>query len=91
MTGSRKVTVSTDVHGHTAGWAETPAAPATPRDASVTSKPFSVRTRRYQYQTTSHSPVSVLRSSTGYGKRFSSALRVWSKRLAKVGVHHRPS
>ncbi|MCZ7435198.1 HAD-IB family hydrolase [Micromonospora sp. WMMC241] len=29
MTESRKVTVSTDVHGHTAGWAETPAAPAT--------------------------------------------------------------
>ncbi|MFI6134079.1 HAD family hydrolase [Micromonospora sp. NPDC051141] len=29
MTGSGKVTVSTDVHGHTAGWAETPAAPAT--------------------------------------------------------------
>ncbi|MEV0001115.1 HAD-IB family hydrolase [Micromonospora sp. NPDC050980] len=29
MTESRKVTVSTDAHGHTAGWAETPAAPAT--------------------------------------------------------------
>ncbi|QLQ38088.1 HAD family hydrolase [Micromonospora robiginosa] len=29
MTESRKVTVSTDVHGHTAGWAETPDAPAT--------------------------------------------------------------
>lgn len=27
MTGTRKVTVSTDVHGHTAGWAETPVAP----------------------------------------------------------------
>ncbi|KAB1915363.1 HAD-IB family hydrolase [Micromonospora sp. AMSO31t] len=27
MTRSRKVTVSTDVHGHTAGWAETPEAP----------------------------------------------------------------
>ncbi|MFI5832164.1 HAD family hydrolase [Micromonospora sp. NPDC051300] len=29
MTESHKVTVSTDVHGHTAGWAETPEAPAT--------------------------------------------------------------
>ncbi|ATO16257.1 HAD-IB family hydrolase [Micromonospora sp. WMMA2032] len=29
MAGSRKVTVSTDAHGHTAGWSETPAAPAT--------------------------------------------------------------
>ncbi|MFI7212536.1 HAD family hydrolase [Micromonospora maritima] len=29
MTGTRKVTVSTDAHGHTAGWSETPAAPAT--------------------------------------------------------------
>ncbi|SCG65666.1 HAD family hydrolase [Micromonospora humi] len=29
MTESHKVTVSTDVHGHTAGWAETPASPAT--------------------------------------------------------------
>ncbi|SBT64128.1 HAD-superfamily subfamily IB hydrolase, TIGR01490 [Micromonospora sediminicola] len=29
MTGTGKVTVSTDAHGHTAGWSETPAAPAT--------------------------------------------------------------
>ncbi|SCL40839.1 HAD family hydrolase [Micromonospora aurantiaca (nom. illeg.)] len=29
MAGSRKVTVSTDAHGHTAGWSETPSAPAT--------------------------------------------------------------
>ncbi|GAB3071864.1 HAD family hydrolase [Micromonospora schwarzwaldensis] len=40
MTGSRKVTVSTDVHGHTAGWAETPAAPATTIAPDPTSAAF---------------------------------------------------
>lgn len=31
MARTRKVTVSTDVHGHTAGWAEAEARPARPR------------------------------------------------------------
>ncbi|WFE37008.1 HAD-IB family hydrolase [Micromonospora sp. WMMD998] len=40
MTESRKVTVSTDVHGHTAGWAATPAASVTPVAPDPTAAAF---------------------------------------------------
>ncbi|WP_018787709.1 HAD family phosphatase [Micromonospora sp. CNB394] len=40
MAGSRKVTVSTDAHGHTAGWSETPAAPATTGTPDPTAAAF---------------------------------------------------
>ncbi|SCL63688.1 HAD-superfamily subfamily IB hydrolase, TIGR01490 [Micromonospora citrea] len=40
MARSRKVTVSTDAHGHTAGWAETDQAPLTPPQPDPTAAAF---------------------------------------------------
>ncbi|MER7331098.1 MULTISPECIES: HAD-IB family hydrolase [unclassified Micromonospora] len=40
MARSRKVTVSTDIHGHTAGWAETDLAPLAPPEPDPTAAAF---------------------------------------------------